>query len=45
MKVTKKKNKNKKILKKMRILKSHPFLKLLNSYLMDGSQPSNLNFA
>nr|QBM31503.1 apocytochrome b [Arthrobotrys musiformis]QBM31577.1 apocytochrome b [Arthrobotrys musiformis] len=29
----------------MRTLKSHPFLKLLNSYLMDGSQPSNLNFA
>nr|QID02850.1 apocytochrome b [Orbilia oligospora] len=29
----------------MRLLKSHPFLKLLNSYLMDGSQPSNLNFA
>jgi ubiquinol-cytochrome c reductase cytochrome b subunit len=29
----------------MRILKSHPLLKLINSYLMDGSQPSNLNFA
>nr|QBM09639.1 apocytochrome b [Dactylella sp.] len=29
----------------MRLLKSHPFLKLVNSYLIDGSQPSNLNFA
>lgn len=29
----------------MRILKSHPLLKLANSYLIDGSQPSNLNFA
>nr|YP_009568428.1 cytochrome c oxidase subunit II [Drechslerella brochopaga]QBL02575.1 cytochrome c oxidase subunit II [Drechslerella brochopaga] len=29
----------------MRLLKSHPLLKLINSYLFDGSQPSNLNFA
>nr|YP_010608737.1 apocytochrome b [Drechslerella dactyloides]WAN89817.1 apocytochrome b [Drechslerella dactyloides] len=29
----------------MRLLKSHPLLKLFNSYLFDGSQPSNLNFA
>nr|YP_009582591.1 apocytochrome b [Dactylellina haptotyla]QBL01976.1 apocytochrome b [Dactylellina haptotyla] len=29
----------------MRILKSHPLLKLVNSYLIDGSQPSSLNFA
>jgi len=28
----------------MRILKSHPLLKLANSYLIDSSQPSNLNF-
>jgi ubiquinol-cytochrome c reductase cytochrome b subunit len=28
----------------MRILKSHPLLRLLNSYLIDSSQPSNLNF-
>jgi ubiquinol-cytochrome c reductase cytochrome b subunit len=28
----------------MRILKNHPFLKLLNSYLIDASQPSNLSY-
>ena len=29
---------------KMRIFKSHPLLKLVNSYLIDSSQPSNLSF-
>ena len=28
----------------MRILKSHPLLKLANAYLIDASQPSNLNY-
>lgn len=28
----------------MRILKSHPLLKLLNIYLIDHSQPSNINY-
>jgi len=28
----------------MRILKSHPLLKLVNSYLIDASQPSNLSY-
>jgi len=28
----------------MRILKSHPFLKLVNSYLIDSPQPSNLSY-
>jgi ubiquinol-cytochrome c reductase cytochrome b subunit len=28
----------------MRILKSHPFLKLVNHYLIDASQPSNLSY-
>jgi len=28
----------------MRILKKHPILKLLNSYLIDASQPSNLSY-
>lgn len=28
----------------MRILKSHPLLKLANSYLVDSSQPVNINF-
>jgi len=28
----------------MRILKSHPLLRLLNSYLIDHSQPSNINY-
>jgi len=28
----------------MRILKSHPLLKLLNSYLVDSPQPSNLSY-
>jgi ubiquinol-cytochrome c reductase cytochrome b subunit len=28
----------------MRILKSHPILKLLNAYLIDASQPSNLSY-
>ena len=30
--------------KTMRILKSHPFLKLFNAYLIDHSQPSNINY-
>lgn len=29
----------------MRILKSHPLLKLVNSYLIDASQPSNISYA
>jgi ubiquinol-cytochrome c reductase cytochrome b subunit len=28
----------------MRILKSHPLLKLMNSYLIDNSQPSNISY-
>ena len=28
----------------MRIFKSHPFLKLVNSYVMDSPQPSNLSY-
>lgn len=28
----------------MRILKSHPLLKLVNAYIIDASQPSNLSF-
>nr|UFP91253.1 cytochrome b [Leptogium corticola] len=28
----------------MRIFKSHPILKLINSYLIDSSQPSNLSY-
>jgi ubiquinol-cytochrome c reductase cytochrome b subunit len=28
----------------MRVLKNHPFLKLVNSYLIDASQPSNLSY-
>lgn len=28
----------------MRVLKSHPLLKLVNSYLIDASQPSNLSY-
>jgi ubiquinol-cytochrome c reductase cytochrome b subunit len=28
----------------MRILKSHPLLRLLNSYLIDASQPSNISY-
>jgi len=28
----------------MRILKNHPILKLLNSYVVDASQPSNLSY-
>jgi ubiquinol-cytochrome c reductase cytochrome b subunit len=28
----------------MRILKSHPLLKLVNSYLIDSSEPSNLSY-
>ena len=30
--------------KKMRILKSHPLLRLVNSYLIDASQPSNISY-
>jgi group I intron endonuclease len=29
----------------MRIFKSHPLLKLVNSYLIDSSQPSNISYA
>ena len=29
----------------MRNLKSHPILKLVNSYLIDASQPSNISYA
>jgi len=29
----------------MRILKSHPLLKLVNSYIIDASQPSNISYA
>jgi ubiquinol-cytochrome c reductase cytochrome b subunit len=29
----------------MRILKTHPLLKLVNSYVIDASQPSNLSYA
>lgn len=28
----------------MRIFKSHPLLKLVNSYLVDSPQPSNLSY-
>ena len=28
----------------MRILKSHPLLKLVNSYVIDASQPSNISY-
>jgi ubiquinol-cytochrome c reductase cytochrome b subunit len=28
----------------MRILKSHPLLKLVNSYLIDSSEPSNISY-
>ena len=28
----------------MRILKSHPLLRLVNSYLLDASQPSNISY-
>lgn len=38
-------NKNKKfILYNMRILKSHPLLRMVNSYLIDSPQPSNLSY-
>ena len=30
--------------KKMRIFKSHPLLKLINSYIIDSPQPSNLSY-
>lgn len=30
--------------KKMRLLKSHPLLKLVNAYLIDHSQPSNISY-
>lgn len=30
--------------KSMRILKSHPLLKLLNAYIIDHSQPTNINY-
>lgn len=28
----------------MRIIKSHPLLKLVNAYLIDHSQPTNINY-
>lgn len=28
----------------MRILKSHPLLKILNSYLIDSPQPANISY-
>ena len=28
----------------MRILKSHPLLKLINNYLIDSSEPSNISY-
>jgi ubiquinol-cytochrome c reductase cytochrome b subunit len=28
----------------MRILKSHPLLKLVNSYVIDASQPTNISY-
>jgi len=28
----------------MRFIKSHPLIKLVNSYLIDSSQPSNINY-
>jgi len=28
----------------MRIFKSHPLLKLVNSYIIDSSQPSNISY-
>jgi len=39
------KNKNLKLkLNKMRILKSHPLLKMVNSYIIDSPQPSNISY-
>ena len=32
------------IKKKMRILKSHPLLKLVNAYVIDSPQPSNIRY-
>lgn len=29
----------------MRILKSHPLLKIVNSYIIDSPQPSNINYS
>ena len=29
---------------KMRILKSHPFLRLMNAYVIDHSQPTNISY-
>jgi ubiquinol-cytochrome c reductase cytochrome b subunit len=34
----------KKKIKNMRILKSHPLLKLMNAYVIDASQPSNISY-
>ena len=28
----------------MRILKSHPLLRLINSYIIDASEPSNISY-
>lgn len=28
----------------MRILKNHPLLKLVNSYVIDASQPTNISY-
>jgi ubiquinol-cytochrome c reductase cytochrome b subunit len=30
--------------KYMRILKSHPLLKMVNSYIIDSPQPSNISY-
>jgi len=35
---------NSKYKTKMRIFKSHPILRLMNSYIIDSPQPSNLNY-
>jgi ubiquinol-cytochrome c reductase cytochrome b subunit len=31
-------------IKKMRIIKSHPFLRIVNSYVIDSPQPSNISY-
>lgn len=42
--INKKNNKNTKKIKEMRLLKSHPILRLANSYLVDSPQPLNLSY-
>lgn len=29
---------------RMRLLKNHPFLKLVNAYIIDHSQPTNISY-